>query len=462
MKLKHVLLFAALATIAAAGFAAEIAPVVHASLHSTLFPSFGDGGWMSLLPFAGAGMLRKSGGEGGNDDIGAVTKRLGEVMDQVKNFGEDIAKKMATGATVTQELKDSTDKTLTEMNALKSRMAELEQKQVRRPGNDEQQEFKTVGQRVVESEAFKGMNSSERKSLRVSMERKDLMNVPGTVGTGVSSSNSLVVADRQLGIVAPVNRTLTIRDLLLPGQTGSNSIEYVCETGYINNAAPVAEGALKPKSEIKFDLKNAPVRTIAHHFKGSRQLLDDAKGLASYIDGRAQYGLRFKEELQLLSGDGTGANILGLLPQAIAFKPALVLADATPIDRLRLAILQAVLAEYPASAFVLNPIDWTGIELTKDKEGRYIIAQPVNGSGARLWGLPVAETQAIAQDTFLTGAFNLGAQIFDRMEVEVLLSTENEDDFIKNMVTIRAEERLALAVYRPEAFVTGSVSGQKP
>jgi HK97 family phage major capsid protein len=139
-----------------------------------------------------------------------------------------------------------------------------------------------------------------------------------------------------------------------------------------------------------------------------------------------------------------------------------VLADATPIDRLRLAILQAVLAEYPASAFVLNPIDWTGIELTKDKEGRYIIAQPVNGSGARLWGLPVSETQAIAQNTFLTGAFNLGAQIFDRMEVEVLLSTENEDDFVKNMVTIRAEERLALAVYRPEAFVTGSVSGVNP
>ena len=462
MKLKHAFLLAALAIIATAGFAAEIATVVHASLYSALFPSFSDASWASFLPFAGAGMLRKSAGGDGGDDIGAVSKKLGEVMDQVKNFGEDIAKKMATGATVTQELKDSTDKTLTEMNELKSRMAELEQKQVRRPGNDEQQEYKTVGQRVVESESFKGMNSSERKSLRVSMERKDLMNVPGTVGTGVSSTNSLVAADRQMGIVAPVNRTLTIRDLLLPGQTGSNSIEYVRETGYTNNAAAVAEGALKPKSDIKFDLKNAPVRTIAHYFKGSRQLLDDAKGLASYIDGRAQYGLRFKEEQQLLSGDGTGANILGLLPQATAFAPAIVLADATPIDRLRLAILQAVLAEYPASAFVLNPIDWTGIELTKDKEGRYIIAQPVNGTGARLWGLPVAETQAIAQNTFLTGAFNLGAQIFDRMEIEVLLSTENEDDFVKNMVTIRAEERLALAVYRPEAFVTGLVSSVAP
>ncbi|MEG9312983.1 phage major capsid protein [Klebsiella pneumoniae] len=128
------------------------------------------------------------------------------------------------------------------------------------------------------------------------------------------------------------------------------------------------------------------------------------------------------------------------------------------IDRLRLAVLQAVLAEYPASGFVLNPIDWAGIELTKDNEGRYIIAQPVNGGVPRIWGLPVVETQAMAQNNFLTGAFNMAAQIFDRMDIEVLLSTENEDDFIKNMVTIRAEERLALAVYRPEAFVTGTVT----
>ena len=144
--------------------------------------------------------------------------------------------------------------------------------------------------------------------------------------------------------------------------------------------------------------------------------------------------------------------------RATEFAPALTLSNATPIDRLRLAVLQAVLAEYPASGFVLNPIDWAGIELTKDNEGRYIIAQPVNGGVPRIWGLPVVETQAMAQNNFLTGAFNMAAQIFDRMDIEVLLSTENEDDFIKNMVTIRAEERLALAVYRPEAFVTGTVT----
>lgn len=389
--------------------------------------------------------------------IGEVSAKLGEIMSQVKNFGEDVAKKMQAGETVTEELKRRTDESLTQMAELKERLTELEQKSARRQ-DDLPQAVKTLGQMVIESEAFKGMSSSDRKGVRVQMSRKDLMNVTATTGTGASSTNSLVVADRIPGIIAPPERTLTIRDLLAPGETDSASMEFVQETGYTNNAAPVPEGTKKSQSEITFELKTAPVRTIAHTFKASRQILDDAKGLASYIDARARYGLRFKEELQLLSGDGTGANILGIIPQASTFSQKVTLASATAIDRMRLAILQAVLAEYPASGFVLNPIDWAAIELTKDGEGRYIIAQPVNGSVARLWGLPVVETQAMAQNNFLTGAFSMAAQIFDRMEIEVLLSTENEDDFVRNMVTIRAEERLAMAVYRPEAFVTGQVT----
>lgn len=396
------------------------------------------------------------GGDAGAADVKAALDKIGG---QVKEAGEKALAEAAKGVTMSEAQKERIDNLLTEFNGLKASITELEQKAVRRPGADGQDEFKSAGQRVVESEAFKGMDSSARKSMRVAMERKDLLNVTGTVGAGASPANSLVGPNRQAGIIHAPERKMTIRDLLMPGQTDSSSIEYVVETGFTNNAGMQVEGAAKAKSDITFNLKSANVRTIAHYFKASRQLLDDAKGLASYIDGRAQYGLRFKEEQQLLSGDGTGANILGLLPQATAFvaNANVVITNGTALDRMRLAILQVMLAEYPASGFVLNPIDWAQIELTKDTQGRYIIASAANGTDPRMWGLPVAETQAMAQNTFLTGAFNLGAQIFDRMDIEVLLSTENEDDFIKNMCTIRAEERLALAVYRPEAFVSGLV-----
>lgn len=147
------------------------------------------------------------------------------------------------------------------------------------------------------------------------------------------------------------------------------------------------------------------------------------------------------------------------MPQATDFNETLLaLAGMTPIDRIRVALLQQILAEFPANGIVLNPIDWAQIELTKDNEGRYIIGDPARGTTPLLWNLPVVQTPAITVDEFLVGAFNLGAQIFDRMYIEVVISTENDKDFENNMISIRAEERLALAVYRPEAFVTGSVT----
>lgn len=158
--------------------------------------------------------------------IGEVSAKLGEIMSQVKNFGEDVAKKMQAGETVTEELKQRTDESLTQMAELKERLTELEQKSARRQ-DDLPQAVKTLGQMVIESEAFKGMSSSDRKGVRVQMSRKDLMNVTATTGTGTSSTNSLVVADRIPGIIAPPERTLTIRDLLAPGETDSASMEFV-------------------------------------------------------------------------------------------------------------------------------------------------------------------------------------------------------------------------------------------
>ncbi|MBF4248450.1 phage major capsid protein, partial [Vibrio anguillarum] len=125
--------------------------------------------------------------------------------------------------------------------------------------------------------------------------------------------------------------------------------------------------------------------------------------------------------------NGTGANLHGLIPQASAFA-APTGSEVTleqRMDRLRLAILQAALAEYQANGIVLHPTDWATIELLKDSQGKYIIGNPQNGTTPTLWRLPVVATQSIAQNAFLTGSFNLGAQIYDRMDIEVLVSTEN-------------------------------------
>ncbi|EKJ97217.1 phage major capsid protein, HK97 family [Bradyrhizobium lupini HPC(L)] len=392
------------------------------------------------------------------DKIGELGTSLASIKEQVGNLATDFTSKLSANGQVSAELKEKTDKALSELGDVTTRLGDLEKRAAReRDGGDPDE--KSLGDIVVEAACAQSFDSSYRGMIKVKADRAAITSANTTVGSGRSQGTSLVPGARVPGIFGLPERQLTIRDLVMPGQTSSSTIEYVKETGFINNAAPVAETTAKPYSDLTFDMTSSPVRVLAHLFKASRQILDDAPALRSYIDGRARYGLRFVEENQLLNGSGTGQNLHGLVPQATAFNPAFAAADETAIDRLRLAVLQVVLAEYPATAFVLNPIDWAKIELTKDAGGNYIIGNPQGSLTPTLWNLPVVSTQAMAAGEFLTGAFSFAAQIFDRMDIEVLLSSENVDDFEKNLFTIRAEERLAFAVYRPESFVTGDVEG---
>lgn len=317
-------------------------------------------------------------------------------------------------------------------------------------------EYKSAGELLVESEGFKALAESRAKG-RTHIDLKAITSANASVGTGRSAGTSLAPAMRVPGIVAPPQRSMTLRDLIAPGSTDAASVEYVKQTGFTNAAAPVAEGAAKPYSDLTFDLVSAPVRTLAHLFKASKQIMEDSAALASQIDVMGRYGLKTVEENQLLNGSGTGQNIAGIVPQAAAFNPAFTPTSTSAIDRVRLAMLQVRLAEYEADGIILHPTDWARIELIKDAGANYILSNPAINNGKNLWGIPVVETTAMAAGKFLTGAFSIAAQVFDRWQARVEISSENADDWEKNLLTVRVEERLALAVYRPEAFVTGDL-----
>lgn len=385
-------------------------------------------------------------------ELNASLKGIG---DQIKSQAEAVEKQIKASGDMNTETRAKVDELLTKQGELNARLGEAEQKLVNaNRSRQEPERLQSAGELVTTSKEMEDVDSSFRGSRRISVTRAAITSVPGSGG-------DLVAPDRRYGIQATPERRLTIRDLIAPGQTGSNSVEYVREDGFTNNAGPVPEGGAKPYSDIKFKLENAPVRTLAHLFKASRQILDDAPALKSFIDARGHYGLKLAEESQLLFGNGTGANIGGIVPaaQLYAAPGGVVVTGEQRIDRIRLALLQAELAEFPSDGIVLNPIDWALIELLKDSQGRYLIGQPQGDTQPTLWRRPVVSTQAMPQDDFLVGAFALGAQIFDRMDVEILISTENDKDFENNMVTVRAEQRLALAIYRGEAFVTGQLTG---
>ncbi len=345
---------------------------------------------------------------------------------------------------------------------LGTRLSELEKRAAREPDNNNYiaSDGNRLEQAIFDSKDLSDLSSEFRGKAKIKLtgERADITTADTTVGAGRSSGTSLVPGHRVRDIVEPFTRELRIRDVIGSARTTGGSVEFPIEESFTNNAAPVAETTLKPKSDLTFNLKTAPVRTIAHTFKISRQMLDDVPALAAYVGRRGTYGLKFVEEQQILYGDGTGQNLSGIIPQAEAFDPAFESEFETPIDRILQAISQAEDSDIPVNAVVLNKRDWRRIIGVKDNEGRYIADQsPFGLQSPLLWNVPIVATNAIAAGTFLAGAFEDGAQIFDRLDVEVLLSTENVDDFERNMATVRIEERLALAVYRTEAFVTGSL-----
>ncbi|MBB1060419.1 phage major capsid protein [Marilutibacter spongiae] len=326
--------------------------------------------------------------------------------------------------------------------------------QIRNAANDDPEQRKSLGEMFVESDALKQFASKGRhKGMSAPMELKDITSVEASAGDGIWSY-------RDPDIVSDPYRPLMLRSLIPTVPVNSNLVEWVQTNVRTNNAGPVSETGTKPKSDLTFDKKQSAVKKIAHYFKTSSEVLQDMPRLQAEINTEGFEMLRQEEEDQLLEGDGTGENLLGLIPQATGFDYGLVNSGDTRVDVLRRAILQVRQSFYSASGIVLNPADWAAIELMKDGENRYLFSSVTNGAEPRLWRLPVVESDALAEGEFLVGAFRQAATIYDRMVAAVFVSTENEDDFIKNMVSILFEERLALAVKRPLAFVHGNLSGQ--
>src|SRR4051812_476352 len=267
----------------------------------------------------------------------SVMDALAARDEQIKTFATKAKSEIDTHGRMLDETKSALEKIAGEGSRLQTRLTDVEQKLARRGGQSDHYE-QPVSAKFVAGDEFKALQARGKGSARLSVKTVTSI-TSATSGTG--GVGDAIRPNRTPGIVTAPQRELTIRDLIMPGRTDSNSVEYVKETGYQNLAAAVAEGALKPQSDLAFDLLTSPVRTLAHWFLASKQVLADIPLLQSYIDTRAIYGLKYVEEAQILAGDGTGQNLLGMIPQATAYAFATYSAGAdTKLDRVRRAMLQ--------------------------------------------------------------------------------------------------------------------------
>lgn len=374
-------------------------------------------------------------------ELKGIEQGLQEVL---KTQSEEIKSQGETSKKTAADLKTAEAKYDAKVKEIEEKAQQLELK-LGRLGMSQQQieEAKSLGERFVESAEFKAF--AEKRSTSAKIEVKALTSAVGSAGA--------LITPQRVGLVQARMRPDHVRDLLNVGRTNSGSIEFPRETGFTNNAAPVAEGAQKPESNITFETVNMPVRTIAHWIPIAKQTRDDAPMLESLVNTRLVEGVLMAEDHELLYGNGTGQHLLGIIPQASVYK------RYNPEDKmlhtLRRARTQVRLAEYQADGAVLNPTDWEEIELATGSDGHFIWVNVANGGEPRLWRMPVIETTVIDEGHFLVGAFNLGAQFFIREDATVEISEHDRDNFIKNMLTMRGEERGVLAVHRPESFVAG-------
>lgn len=313
-------------------------------------------------------------------------------------------------------------------------------------------------------EQLKSMVSKKTSSFSVEVDLKGIsQKAVADMGSANIGSGEMMTPP-QPGVRYNPQRTWHMRDIIPVGQTSADTIAYYKEIGSEGGPAMQTEGALKAQVDFDVDLTRVSVETLAAFTVLSTQSFNDYAFLRSYIPNRLTEKMKIVEDTQILTGSGTTPNLHGVFTQAAAFAPSAQFAtnvvDPNLVDLIIAGVDQATIAEYTPDNVLLYSADYHGILVLKGSDGHYLFPQTVfSAMMPYVAGVPMLKnTVTELSGNFLLGDFRKGAQLFDRESMNISFSYEDSDNFRRNKVTVRAEERLALAVYFPQAFVKGAIA----
>lgn len=379
----------------------------------------------------------------------AILKACDGLEARMKAISEKADGELATLGKVSADTKTAMENLGTSQRELADRLLALEQKGALPRGQGDAAE--DWGQQFVKSAGYKAMATGGAQRARAELKNT------------VVGADATVAPDRKPGVVPGAFNLLTIEGLYNSLPTSSNAIEFTKEASFTNNAAEAAEAATKAESSLTFSLVNMPVSTVAHWIKISRQLAGDAPALAAYINTRMRYGVQRKVEAQLVNGDGTAPNISGFLDTgnftAHGYADAALGASLKKLVLIRKVIADLWNAGYMANAIVLNAADFATIEtdiMVSTATGTRIAYTA--GGQPMLFGLPVVQSVGMTADVFAVGDFTQHGTIYNREGVVVDMSESDSDNFTKNLITLRAERRLALTSEVPAAIRAGDLT----
>lgn len=429
--------FTRLAFVALIGLVAASAHAMGFDLHALVSPELG------LALAVGMG------------NIELVMKSMDGIEAKLKAMSDKADGELATLGKVSADTKTALEAIGNQQRELADRMLAMEQKGLTSKTTEAKSD--RWGDQFVGSDAFKNAVSALGQRIRV-----------GSIGCEIKNtlvgSDTNVAPDRKPGIVPGAFQPLTLESLYASVPTTSNAIEFTKENVFTNNAAEAAEGAQKAESSLTWTLVNMPVATVAHWIKISRQLAADAPALAAYVNQRMRYGVDRRVETQLAVGDGTAPNISGFMNAgnytAHGYADAALGSILKKLVLIRKVIGDMVAAGYNPSAIVFNPADWATVEIDIFTAGSANIVPFRYDEMGRpvLFGRRVVESVGMTADTFAVGDFTNAGTIHNREGVIVEMSDSDGDNFTKNLITLRAERRLALASEVPAAIRGGDLT----
>lgn len=337
----------------------------------------------------------------------------------------------------------------------------------------------TPGQQFIQSDEYKklvasgvvGSPEAKFRSLPVTVGQRLPYGAATTdvINTGTNGPGADLVQPYRPGIILPLpQRPLVVRDLFANvDMPGGDTIEYAAQVGFDNGAAAFAQaqtvntdtlaGGLKPQSSVAWEERTAKATWIGTWMVATRQALADETQMASLIDNQGRLMVRIAEDTQLLNGNGTAPNLSGLRDQT-GLQTLDLSGGADNLDGIRTArrLVKTGLSRLDATFLVLNPVDSEEFDLLKDGNGQYRGGNPIGGfanaGSAPIWGLTRVESEAMPEGFGLVGT-RAGATIFDREPLRVLTTDSHSDFFVRNLIVVLFEERLAFPVYFPTAFV---------
>lgn len=395
--------------------------------------------------------------EKGNVD--PFRSRLDEINDRITAIDEDKARLARAEARQRQapKAKDGEEHEPGTIGALNAATRSVD---ARSPGEQfiESDEWKEFVARVAPNGFSDKKQFGQGPAVKIPNLMRGRQGATLVTGDSSTSAGAFVVNDVYPGLFAQgLQRPLTIRDIVTNGRTNSDTVEFVQMTSQTNAAAPTAEATAtsgtsgtKPESAIALAKVTTVVKTIAHWIPATKRALADAGQLRTLIDAFLRYGLEEELEDQMMTGDGVGENFTGIANtsgiQAQAWDTNILTTTRKARTKVR------TVGRSVPTAYIFNPTDWETIDLLQDNEARFYGAGPFGLSPARLWGLPVVESEGQTAGQGHVGDFRK-CVLWDREQASVSASDSHSDFFIRNMVAILAELRAAFGIVQPNAIV---------